>query len=161
MLHACVQRFDVTENLKILAKFLSSKLPNKLAQWATEQAPGDLLPGLRNILVHQQQGLVRGWAYPGFNKNGYLSQKRDSANMDGQTPYRFFVPLPVDSVPFPFIPKKRKQTEKYSIWLRTEHDLSRPFSSLIAAPRLRARDVQWTVLSRAPPMEATSGSKYK
>jgi hypothetical protein len=25
MLHACVQRFDVTENLKILAKFLASK----------------------------------------------------------------------------------------------------------------------------------------
>jgi hypothetical protein len=25
MFHACVQRFDVTENLKILAKFLASK----------------------------------------------------------------------------------------------------------------------------------------
>jgi hypothetical protein len=25
MLHVCVQRFDVTENLKILAKFLASK----------------------------------------------------------------------------------------------------------------------------------------
>jgi glucuronate isomerase len=36
MLHACVQRFDVTENLKILVKFLASKrCLNKARAWCT------------------------------------------------------------------------------------------------------------------------------
>jgi hypothetical protein len=97
-----------------------TRTANKLAQRATEQAPGDLLPGLRNILGHQQEGLVRSWAYPGFNKNGMkngIFRSKTGFRKYGRTNVLpFSVPLQVDhvpfSVPFPFIPEKTETDRK-------------------------------------------------
>jgi hypothetical protein len=115
-----------------------ARTANKLAQRATEHAPGDLLPGLRNILGHQRKGLVRSWAYPGSKKNGMknrISWSKTGYRKFGRTNAPpFSVPLPIYSVPFsvpfPFILQKPETDGKNGIRLRTERDSSRLFSSL-------------------------------
>ena len=62
---ACAKQQVASSSCNILGH---ARTANKLAQSATEQAPGDLLPW--NILGRQQEGLVRSWAYPGLKKNG-------------------------------------------------------------------------------------------
>jgi hypothetical protein len=51
MLHECIQRFDVTENLKILAKFLTSKRCHSKSKEGDWMGTRDLCAGQRECIL--------------------------------------------------------------------------------------------------------------